>query len=443
MGDKKADFIIVGSGAGGGTLAKELSGKGKKVIIIERGHTVKEPEKLGRWKVGLYYERNPFWKMLLKPRGIGTPLMSKEGTIIARTIMTGGSTVVSAGCGVRSLQREFSDLGINLEEEFADAERELNVAPLSEKRIIKGSRKIMESANELGYKMEPMPKFVDPKKCRSCGRCVFGCKFDAKWTALRYVNQAIENGASLIPDTKVTRVLTSNGDVKGIEGIGPDGPVEILGDVVVIAAGGINTPIILQKSGILNAGKKLFCDLCNFTYGATKETGLLNETNMATVDYEFHDSKGFILSPFMENPSIFFRFLTGRRSISGELPRKRTLGIMTKIADESVGKVEADGRFEKPTTSKDREKLEEGSSIARNILINAGAKKESIFTTKRLLGAHPGGTAAIGEVVDRNLETEIENLYVCDASVFPKAPGLPPILTIVALSKWFSKNLTS
>jgi len=56
--------------------------------------------------------------------------------------------------------------------------------------------------------------------------------------------------------------------------------------------------------------------------------------------------------------------------------------------------------------------------------------------------ARSGEVAFIREVVNKNLETEIENLYVCDASVFPKAPGLPPILTIVAVSKWFSKNLT-
>ena len=50
-------------------------------------------------------------------------------------------------------------------------------------------------------------------------------------------------------------------------------------------------------------------------------------------------------------------------------------------------------------------------------------------------GAHPGGTAKIGEIVDSNLETEISNLYVCDASVLPISPGKPPILTILALSK--------
>ena len=58
-------------------------------------------------------------------------------------------------------------------------------------------------------------------------------------------------------------------------------------------------------------------------------------------------------------------------------------------------------------------------------------------------GAHPGGTAAVGVVVDSNLQTKIDNLFVCDASVLPTAPGLPPILTIVALSKRLAKLLTA
>ena len=60
----------------------------------------------------------------------------------------------------------------------------------------------------------------------------------------------------------------------------------------------------------------------------------------------------------------------------------------------------------------------------------------------KLQGAHPGGTAAIGEVVNKDLETSIRNLYVCDGSVLPVSPGLPPILTIVALAKRLAKNLS-
>lgn len=56
-------------------------------------------------------------------------------------------------------------------------------------------------------------------------------------------------------------------------------------------------------------------------------------------------------------------------------------------------------------------------------------------------GAHPGGTAAIGEAVNKNLETKIKGLFVCDASVLPTSPGLPPILAIIALSKRFARKL--
>ena len=58
-------------------------------------------------------------------------------------------------------------------------------------------------------------------------------------------------------------------------------------------------------------------------------------------------------------------------------------------------------------------------------------------------GAHPGDTAAIGQVVDKDLQIRIENLFVCEASVLPTSPGLPPILTIVALSKRLGKKLAA
>jgi len=63
------------------------------------------------------------------------------------------------------------------------------------------------------------------------------------------------------------------------------------------------------------------------------------------------------------------------------------------------------------------------------------------FNYSRQQGAHPGGTAAIGRVVDADLETEVDNLFVCDASVFPETPGLPPIVTIIALAKRLAKKL--
>ena len=113
---------------------------------------------------------------------------------------------------------------------------------------------------------------------------------------------------------------------------------------------------------------------------------------------------------------------------------------MTKIIDESSGQVHPNGLFSKPVTERDNKRLTEGFSISKEILIKAGADEKSIVRSKTQ-GAHPGGTAAIGTVVNKDLQTEIENLYVCDASVLPSSPGLPPILTLVALSKRLAKSL--
>ena len=99
--------------------------------------------------------------------------------------MAGGSTVVSAGNAIRCTEG-LSDLGIDLNEEFAEAEREMDVRPINRDLLSEGSERIMWASEELGYKMELMPKFIDPVRCRKCGLCPLGCANDAKWTALDY-----------------------------------------------------------------------------------------------------------------------------------------------------------------------------------------------------------------------------------------------------------------
>ena len=81
-----------------------------------------------------------------------------------------------------------------------------------------------------------------------------------------------------------------------------------------------------------------------------------------------------------------------------------------------------------------------GMLAAAEILKASGASRLAV--TKVWRGAHPGGTAAIGEVVDNNLKVpSVKGLYVCDASTLPFAPDLPPILTITALAKWPGKRM--
>ena len=420
----ETEIVIVGSGTAGATLAKELSQAGKKVILIEKG---RREIKLGRMQDGLrFYEKHTFQR-------------SKDGTVLYGTSMVGGTSVVASGNALRCSQKELFDLGIDLEKYFLNAEQELKAAPLPDKCISAGAHKILESAQALGLGPKRIPKFINPDKCRICGYCVMGCRYNAKWSAVNYVDQAVKNGAFLLTQTKAVKVLVSNGRAQGIQAIGPDGPLKILSNLVIISAGGIQTPIILQKSGIANAGKKMFCDPWMSTYGITKN---INQINGVNAPGYILKPQRFILFPVIDPPVQFWIYTEGR-GLLGRFPRNRALGVMVKIADESMGRVNVDGSTEKPITATDKNKFKEGNRLAKEILIKAGADPKSIFTIKPIRGPHPGGTAAIGEVVNNRLETEIKNLFVCDNSVLPKAPGLPPILTIIALSKWLSEQLAT
>ena len=103
------------------------------------------------------------------------------------------------------------------------------------------------------------------------------------------------------------------------------------------------------------------------------------------------------------------------------------------------GKVR-EGYIEKYSTANDVALLAKGSAASGAILKEVGVDPNTLTSTIAR-GAHPGGTAAIGDVVDTNLETEISGLFVADASVFPKAPGAPPVLTIVALARRLARYI--
>ena len=58
-----------------------------------------------------------------------------------------------------------------------------------------------------------------------------------------------------------------------------------------------------------------------------------------------------------------------------------------------------------------------------------------------LIGTHPSGTVRIGSMLDQDLKSEIDGLYVCDASVFPEALDRPTVLTIIGFGKRLAKHL--
>jgi len=390
--------IIVGSGAGGATVAKELSDKGVEVVLIEKGPAIVAKD------ASKYYSN-----------------ISSEVEIL-RTFCLGGTTTVSVGNGVRALEKELRELGIDLSEEFEDAERELGVRTLPDSHFGEGTKRIMAAAENLGFDVKKMPKFIDPAKCTPCGKCASGCPNDAKWSALEFVKAAEKNGAKILTDTPVDDITVKDGEVAGVRSKGK----VISADVVVLSAGALESPRLLKKQG-LPTTPNLFVDTFA-TIGGVLEGIKLNKEVTMNALITFED---FILSPHFSNQLVKRMEARGVKVLSEDV-----LGIMVKIKDEELGEVDKD--VKKVVTNRDAVLLSEGASIAGSILEEAGADS-STFVSTPVRGAHPGGTAKIGEAVDKNLATEVDGLYVADASVLPASPGAPPILTIVALAKYVSR----
>jgi choline dehydrogenase-like flavoprotein len=423
------DAIVVGSGMGGAVVARELAQAGRDVLILEAG--IPETH-LGTFAdAARIYDGNEITR---------TPRKSREGTILWRTLMAGGSTVVSCGNAVRCLERELRELGIELSEQMSAMETEMGVRPLAEDKLSDMGHRIREAAAGCGYTFSLMPKTVDPERCIACGSCVLGCTHSAKWTAERPLAEAVAHGAEVLYGVEIERTLRENGHVSGVAGHSSRDRFEARARTVVLAAGGLGTPPILAASGIEEAGSNLFIDILVNVYGATGEPLRTVEPQMSLVDTEFHDERGFLLSPFVAYSRGVRMVESGAKAAARSV--RHTIGIMVKTTDDPVGRVYPDGTVSKFATPADQRRIDDGAGIATEILVAAGAKRDSMIVT-RLQGGHPGGTAAIGTVVDTDLQTAIEGLFVADASVLPEAPGLPPMVTIGALARRLGRTLAS
>ena len=432
--EKTYDYIVVGTGPGGATIARELTSQNKNILIIEYGPRTSST---GFTQITKLFNEQ----------------YTTENIPIGRARLLGGSSYIAMGNAVTPPPKIIKDWGIDLSEELYSAQNDLRVNLIPHQLIGPGTRRINEAAASLGYEMKQTPKCVDFTKCTTCGMCMFGCPRNAKWTALEFVDEAVRKGAHLMLNTVITGVTQKNGEVTGVIGLSQGRRVEFNAQKVVLAAGALETPRILQNSGITGAGEGLSLDVFQATYGYTKDCGMKNEIILATYLDELIEEKELFTAPYMYIPFLIAQgskglgrfnrswFNIARNFAKGlSVDTSRLLGLMTKIRDEPTGRVLLDGTINKTLTEYDKAKLDEAHEINKEILIAAGASADTIFKTQCEAG-HPACTASIGRVVDANQECELEGLFVSDASVFPSPLGVPPILTIVAISKRLAKLL--
>ena len=425
--EQKFDVIIVGTGAGGATVAKELSQKKKKVLMLEWGDYA---PLTGSFSYG-------FNHFLFPGKGL---LFTNQMLGLVRGIDTGGSTVFFYATFFPVPFEMLKSHGIDISAEVEEQRNELPIAPLKDEMIGPMTKRIMESAQDLGYNWQKLDKCMYQDKWKheyKFGH--YGDPHGVKWSARMYVEEAIANGASIINGAKVKKVITENKTAIGVEYKKKGKRLLVFAPKIVLSAGGIGSPVILRASGIKEAGYNFFFDPLIGVRGKVKDIDVPPYEIPMSTGVHIED-EGYMMTDMAHPAATTAIFASQVFRFDHILSRRNTLQILVKAKDTLYGKLTDNGGVRKILNRDDKQKLLRGFERAKKILKNAGAK--SIFKTW-YLAVHPGGTVKVGELVDSNLRTEFENLYVCDCSVIPEAWGLPPTATIIALGKRLSKHLTS
>ncbi|HEX6142137.1 MAG TPA: GMC family oxidoreductase [Geminicoccaceae bacterium] len=269
-------IVIVGSGAGGGTLAHELCEKGAKVVLFEAGARqsidtyiqeewpsfaqlawLDKRHAVGGWRVASNFPNLPAW--------------------ICKTV--GGTTTHWAGASLRFQPHEFKDLTtygavdgaalldwpITLDELapfYERAEDKLGVTRTHGIPGLPGNNnfKVMyNGATKIGYKTVHTGRMAinseprdDRAMCQQLGFCFQGCKMGAKWSTLySEIPKAEATGRlDLRPESTVLQVLHDDaGKVTGVLYADKDGQQhEQKARVVAIAGNSIETPRLLLNS---------------------------------------------------------------------------------------------------------------------------------------------------------------------------------------------------
>ena len=251
--DVECDVVVVGTGAGGAVMAKELAEAGHAVVLVEEGSFHTRADFTGR---GI----DAFRKLYRN----GGAVVSVGNTIIpipiGRTV--GGTTAVNSGTCFRTpdrvLARWRDELGLreftpdHMAPYFEKVERELRIETAKAEYVGEIGQVIARGCDALGWSHHALAR--NAPDCDGQGVCVFGCPTDAKRsTNVSYVPMALERAALLVTGFRADRVLTENGKAVGISGrvAGTDRSRTIRARAVVLSCGTLVTPTLLERQKLI------------------------------------------------------------------------------------------------------------------------------------------------------------------------------------------------
>ena len=210
----KPRAIVVGSGAGGATAARELQGT-FDVTVLEAGGSfgplsfdLRTIERLKRSR----YVR-PEADPCLLPRDPAR--RTREGMVLVNGSCVGGTTTIATGNGLR-MDDDLRALGLDLDEEFDEIAHEIPVSTAHQRGWHATTRRLFDVFDDLGLDPMPIPKMGDPERCRHCGRCVLGCPEGA--SGMRGGSSTMRStlGARVITRSRVDRLVIEHGATAGL-----------------------------------------------------------------------------------------------------------------------------------------------------------------------------------------------------------------------------------
>ena len=470
--------VIVGSGAGGATMAAELADAGIDVVMVEEGGyhpTASFTAEAGRAARTLYRDGGA-GLALGKP-----PVLYSEGRCV------GGSTVVNGGMSWRTpaqvLERWARDEDVeaigerDMEPYFAQVESRISVG-LQDRRDDREGRAAAESWRRR-QGLEDHPEPAEPAALRR-DQQLHERMPDRRETldAGDRSTAGPDRGARIFADCRVERVTRSGNKVTGIQGRfirpgGRRGPrLTIRSAAVVIAGGAVQTPALLARSGLKSRSGQLGRNLT--LHPNAKVIAFFDEevigwhgVHQAFQVREFA-SEGILITAVNLAPSLIALTLPAHGRELGELMADYnhmiTAGCL--VEDTGTGRVRnipgAGPQVLYQITDEDAARVVRGVALTAEVMFAAGARRVLLPfdgapeahdpadvarlvarpVPKRsieLFTVHLMGTARMSEdpgrgVVDSYGEFHgMRGLFVADASLFPGPIGVNPMETILAL----------
>lgn len=469
----ECDVVVVGTGAGGAVVGKELAARGHAVLFVEQGQRHGRDEFDGR-SVDAHFKF--YWPTLTVGNAPMPLLMGR---------MMGGSTAINGGSCYRTpakvLERWCEDIGTDelsperMRAHFERVERTIEVAPAPKRTVGPFADVLARGCDALGLAHGPVLR--NAPGCDGLGFCDFGCRTGARKSMdVSYIPLAIRHGAKVLTGLRADAIAISNGKAVGIDAtaLATGRRVHVRARRVVLAGGGIHSPAFLLRQGLAGSSGHLgrhlavqpssgFAALVDDRIDGPKHTpqghhvselidegiliaGGLPDYNFAPVVFALHGQRLMDAVDRIEH-TIAFALLTRDSAQPGRVrvgPGGRTL-VTYDIAPDDVRRMHravcltaeiclAAGarRLYPQIPSMPIIEAKEGLRALREAKLGAG--------DMQWIAYHPVGTCKMGKdprssVVDLAHEChDVPNLHVVDGSTVPGPLGVNPQITIMSMA---------